>query len=85
MTKRELRQALPRIPLGVNANRLPIAINLTGDTLAAIQHDTGIHPSTISQIKKGVREATADQKLALAKRYGTTVAVLFPEVRSEVA
>lgn len=84
MTKRELKRALPLIPLGANANRLPVAITLTGDTLAAIQADTGIHPTTISQISKGVRVATKDQKHALAKRYGTTVAVLFP-AESEAA
>ena len=89
MTKKELRACLPSAPLGVRRNKVALALLLTGQSLKDVSEGSGLHPSRISQIANDYPvKATERERAELAKHFGVSATVLFPESRqpkSEVA
>lgn len=85
MTKRELRRALPTIPLGDNPNRLAIALTLTRTRLAQVREATGLHVPLISGISTGRTQPTPAEQAVLAQYFGVPVRDLFPSTTERAA
>jgi transcriptional regulator with XRE-family HTH domain len=78
-TPRELSRILAGIPLkNDHVNRLRLAIALTNCPQYEVAAAVGLGDPALSQIAKGRRDATSDEKARLAGYFGIPVAVLFP-------
>jgi transcriptional regulator with XRE-family HTH domain len=85
LSKAALADALERIPLGAQANRLNMAFVLTGQQKQRAAVKVGISNGRFSQICNGVVPASEDEQKALAKHFGVPVSILFPDARESAA
>lgn len=79
ISKKELADALDRMPLGAQSNRIKVALAITGDAHQVVARDTGIHFTRFSKIANGFLPASPDERRLIAKRIGVPERVLFPE------
>ncbi len=77
MTRDEIRSMLNTVPAG--AERVRVAITLTGARQIRVAARAGMSPSLLSLILNGHRSCDRAQQRAIAKAIGLPVGVLFGE------
>lgn len=90
LTREKLISALSGIPLNGYPNRLRHACVIVNHPQHTVAAAVGLHLSALSQMIRGQRVPTDEQKVALATYFDVPLSVLFPAAdddmrRSEVA